>query len=207
MMRKSSLILAGLATLGMLAGSGCVTKRRFAENAQSTDKRFSSVEAALEANERRIMDLRQETDAKIGEVDGHAKQAMSKAEAAEKAAKGKIIWAMTLSDDKTKFPHDVAAVSPEAGQALDQLAAKVKDYGKAVYLEIEGHTDSVGSDAYNVTLGENRAKAVRNYLNQHGGLPLHAMNTISFGESQPVADNGTSEGRAQNRRVTIKVLE
>ena len=136
-----------------------------------------------------------------------ARQAMSKAEDAEKAARGKIIWALTLSDDKTKFAHDVSAVSPEAGNALDDLAAKVKDYGKAVYLEIEGHTDNVGSDAYNVVLGENRAKAVRDYLNQHGGLPLHAMSTISFGESQPVADNDTAEGRSQNRRVTIKVLE
>ncbi len=206
-MRRSSMILAGLASLLMLAAPGCVTKRRFAENAQSTDTRFSSVEAAVEANERRIMDLRKETDSRIGEVDGRAIQAMSKAEAAEKAARGKIIWSLTLSDDKTKFPHDVAAVSPDAGQALDQLASTVKDYGKAVYLEIEGHTDSNGSDAYNMILGENRAKAVRTYLNQHGGLPLHAMNTISFGESQPVADNSTNEGRSQNRRVTIKVLE
>src|SRR5262245_26339097 len=120
MMRRSSMVLAGLACLAMLAGPGCVTKRRFAENAQSTDARFSSVETAVEANERRITDLRQETDTKIGAVDAQAKQAMTKAEDAERAARGKIIWTLTLSDDKAKFALDVAAVSPEAGQVLDE---------------------------------------------------------------------------------------
>ena len=60
---------------------------------------------------------------------------------------------------------------------------------------------------YNVTLGEKRALAVRNYLNQQGGIPLHAINTISYGESMPVADNTTPAGRSQNRRVVIRVLE
>lgn len=196
-----------LAALLVLAGTGCVTKKRFAENVQATDSRVSSVEAGVEANERRLVDLRKETDDKIGAVDGHARRAMSKAEEAERAARGKIIWAVTLSDDKAKFAHGMSIVTPEAREALDQLAAMVKQYGKAVYLEIEGHTDSTGSEAYNMLLGENRAKAVRNYLNQQGGLPLHAMNTISLGESEPVADNATREGRAQNRRVTVKVLE
>ena len=87
------------------------------------------------------------------------------------------------------------------------LSAKIKDYGKAVYVEIEGHTDNTGSDDYNQTLGLRRAGAVRDYLNQAGGIPLHAMNTISLGESNPVADNSTSDGRAQNRRVVVRVLE
>ncbi len=56
-------------------------------------------------------------------------------------------------------------------------------------------------------LGEKRAEAVRNYLNMKDGIPLHAMNIISYGETQPVADNSTRDGRAQNRRVVVKVLE
>ncbi len=65
----------------------------------------------------------------------------------------------------------------------------------------------MGDENWNLGLAEERAMAVRNYLNQNGGIPLHAMNTISYGESKPIADNSTSDGRAQNRRVVIRVLE
>ena len=75
-----------------------------------------------------------------------------------------------------------------------------------MYVEIEGHTDNTGTEQYNLTLGEQRAMAVRNYLFE-GGIPLHAINVISRGEQAPVADNKTADGRAQNRRVVVKVLE
>jgi outer membrane protein OmpA-like peptidoglycan-associated protein len=132
---------------------------------------------------------------------------MSKAQQAEKLAKGKILWTVTLSDDRVKFGFDQDAFSPEATSDLDALASKVKSMDKAVYLEIEGHTDNTGGDLYNMQLGEKRAKAVMTYLNEKGGIPLHAMSVISYGESKPVADNGTSDGRAQNRRVVVRVLE
>ena len=98
-------------------------------------------------------------------------------------------------------------MADEAKPTLDDLARKVKSYNRAIYIEIEGHTDNVGDANYNLILGEKRADAVRNYLNQEGGIPLHAMNTISYGETQPEADNSTSEGRSANRRVVIRVLE
>jgi outer membrane protein OmpA-like peptidoglycan-associated protein len=214
MRRRGQAALAILTALAVLGGAGCVTKRQFRDNAQSTDGRISAVEDSVEANERRVEDLRKETDTKVGAVDEKAgraletgTQALGKAEAAEIAARGKIIWQVTLSDDRAKFAYDKALLSPDAMADLDDLAVKVKSFGKAVYLEIEGHTDSNGSDAYNMILGERRAEAARNYLNQKGGIPLHAMSTISYGESQPVADNGTADGRSQNRRVVVKVLE
>ena len=214
MRMRGQAVLVILGAAVVLGGPGCVTKRQFQDNVKSTDSRVSSVEDAVEANEKRVGDLKKETDDKIGAVQQQAgkaqetgNQALGKAEAAEVAARGKIIWQVTLSNDKVKFAHNQFAVTPEAMPALDELAAKVKSYGKAVYLEIEGHTDSVGSDSYNMGLGLKRAEAVRGYLNQKGGLPLHAMNTISYGESQSVADNGTKDGRAQNRRVVVKVLE
>ena len=180
----------------------------------STDTRVTSVEDGVEANERRIGDLKTDTDSKVSAVDIKAgkaletgNQALSKAEAAEKLAKGKILWQVSVSDDKSKFANNQASLSPETMAVLDELAGRVKAYGKAVFLEIEGHTDNNGSEAYNLQLGENRAAAVRNYLSQKGGIPLHAMNTISYGESQSVADNASRDGRAQNRRVVIKVLE
>ena len=212
-LRRHSLVL-GVAALAVLMGTGCVTKRQFRDNVSATDTRISGVEDSVEANERRVDDLRKETDGKIGEVRDQAdrayqtgSQAMTKAEEAEKAARGKILWTVTLSDDKVKFAHNRYELSPDAASALDELANQVKGYGKAVYLEIEGHTDSTGSEDYNLVLGGERADAVRTYLNQKGGIPLHAMNTISMGESQPVTENSTSAGRSQNRRVVVKVLE
>jgi outer membrane protein OmpA-like peptidoglycan-associated protein len=132
---------------------------------------------------------------------------MGKAVAAEKAAQGKLVWSVLLNDDKVKFDHGRALLSTSAASELDSLAQNIKGYGKALYLEIEGHTDSSGEEQFNLQLGESRAAAVRNYLLEKGGLPLHAMSTISYGESKPVADNSTQDGRSQNRRVVIRVLE
>ena len=76
-----------------------------------------------------------------------------------------------------------------------------------MFFEIEGHTDATGPDEYNMKLGEDRAMAVRNYLHDQHGIALNRMQVISYGETKPVADNKTKDGRAQNRRVVIKVLE
>ena len=210
----SLLLVAGI----LLVAPGCVTKKLFRKNVEETDTRMGSTESAVEANERRIGDLKSETDGKIAEVDSKAERAvevgnaaMSRADqaakAADDAAKGKLIWSVTLSDDRVKFSFNQTAIPDDAASALDELSDKVKAYGKAVYLEIEGHTDNTGGEPYNVALGEKRAMAVRDYLGTRGGIPLHAMNVISYGESKPIADNGSSEGRAQNRRVVIRVLE
>ncbi len=207
-------VVAAAATLS----TGCVSKKLFRETTESTDSRVGAVESGVEENQRRIDDMRTETDKKIAEMGGKVEnarevgnQAMqtakTAAEKAEQAAKGKLLWEVTLSDDRVKFSFDQASIPDAAKAELDALAGKIKGYGKAVYLEIEGHTDSQGSEEYNYMLGEKRANAVRNYLNAQAGIPLHAMNTISLGESAPVADNGTMAGRAQNRRVVIRVLE
>ena len=82
---------------------------------------------------------------------------------------------------------------------------KLKADNKNVYLEIQGHTDSTGSKSGNMRLGEERAEAVRLFMNQQG-VPLNRMSTISYGDAAPVAPNTTREGRAQNRRVVLVVL-
>ena len=105
------------------------------------------------------------------------------------------------------FTFDGDKVPDDAQTILDDLAGKVKGLDKGVYLEIEGHTDNIGSEDYNEHLGELRAEAVRNYLAEKAGIPLHVMNVISFGETKPVAANNTAEGRAKNRRVVVRVLE
>jgi outer membrane protein OmpA-like peptidoglycan-associated protein len=210
--------IAGIALVGVLGSTGCVSKKLFRKNVEETDQRVAGVESGVEANERRIEDLATETDGKIAEVRGTAERAVELGTAAntearkaqqmaEKAARGKLLWEVTLSDDSVRFSFDQAELPDVAKATLDELIAKVKAYDKAVYIEVEGHTDDIGSPEYNLTLGERRAEAVKRYLNQAGRLPLHAINVISYGESQPVADNGSKDGRAQNRRVIIKVLE
>jgi outer membrane protein OmpA-like peptidoglycan-associated protein len=112
---------------------------------------------------------------------------------------------MVLSDDSMKFGANKAVLSPEAMARLDAFADKLKSDNKNVYLEIQGHTDASGNPNYNEKLGEERAEAVRRYLAKNG-VALNRMSTISYGEEQPVADNKTKDGRAQNRRVVVKVL-
>jgi len=110
-----------------------------------------------------------------------------------------------LSDDSVKFPVDSSKLSPEAQERLTAFADKLKNDNRNVYLEIQGHTDARGPDAINTQLGEKRAEAVRLFMNQHG-VPLNRMSTISYGKQDPVADNKTRTGRAQNRRVVMVVM-
>jgi outer membrane protein OmpA-like peptidoglycan-associated protein len=206
--------VVGVLALVLIATPGCVSSKMFKSNVEDTDSRVTAVENAVESTEKRIDDLKSETDRRIEATRQKAdqaatvgNQALSKAESAEKAAQGKLLWTVTLTDDKVKFEFGKTELDSGAVSLLDDLAAKVKSYGKALYLEVEGHTDNVGDEHYNLALAHRRADAVRNYLNQNGGIPLHAMNTIAFGESKPIADNSSKEGRAQNRRVVVRVLE
>jgi outer membrane protein OmpA-like peptidoglycan-associated protein len=82
----------------------------------------------------------------------------------------------------------------------------VKADPQGAYFEIEGYTDSTGSPEVNKKLGLARADAVRDYLYKQHQVPLHRMSAISYGEDNPVSSNKTRDGRAQNRRVVIKVL-
>jgi outer membrane protein OmpA-like peptidoglycan-associated protein len=214
MFKRMGWTVAGVAALALVASTGCVSKKVWKQNVAETDTRMKGVESGLETQEKRTTDLARETDGRITEVKGTAEKAvelgttaLSKAESAEKAARGKVLWTTTLSDDSVKFTFDGEKVPTEAQAILDDLASKVKGMDKGVFLEIEGHTDNIGSEDYNEHLGELRAEAVRNYLAEKAGIPLHVMNVISFGESKPVAENNTREGRAKNRRVVVRVLE
>jgi outer membrane protein OmpA-like peptidoglycan-associated protein len=211
-------ILLSLFVIVPFISTGCVSKKTFRANVDETATRVDSAESGIEANERRIGSLKTDTDSKIAALEGRTDEAVqigksagasaAKAQdAADRAARGRLLWSVTLSDDRVKFSFNQADLPDEAKSMLNDLCQKVKDYGKAVYVEIEGHTDSTGTDDYNNTLGLRRATTVRDYMHQAGGIPLHAINTISLGEANPVADNANSDGRSQNRRVVVRVLE
>ncbi len=214
MRNRWSMTLAGMLALALLVAPGCVSNKKFDGSVEDTDSRIVAVESAVEANGRQIGDLKKETDRRIGSAESQASKALnvgnkalSEAERAAKAARGRLLWTVMLTDDKVRFPFGNAELSTEAIAILDDLAGKIKAYGKALYVELEGHTDNVGPDDYNDDLAYERALAVRKYLNQNGRIPLHAMNTISLGEHHPIADNSSRDGRAQNRRVVVRVLE
>ena len=141
----------------------------------------------------------------IGKLDQATQDALARANAAGKLAEGKFLYSVVLSDDSVKFLPDSTKLSPEAQQRLTAFIEKMKTDNRNVYLEIQGHTDSAGTDAANLKLGEARAEAVRLFLNQNG-VALNRMATISYGEKNPVADNKTAAGRAQNRRVVLIVM-
>ena len=112
---------------------------------------------------------------------------------------------MTAND--VTFGFDKASLSDEAKAALDAFAAKVKGVEGNAYVEIQGHTDNIGSESYNLKLGHKRAEKAMRYLNMEQGIPLFRMNVISYGEYKPIADTSNRDGRAQNRRVTLVAMQ
>jgi peptidoglycan-associated lipoprotein len=194
--------------------SGCATKKYVAREVGEVNAKVDTLSAEVEKtqertrrNEVRIDEVGKMAEAGIAEAKATSDRAFTKAEEAEKAAKGKLIYTVTLSSDKVTFPHNRALVSDQAKQLIDEAIAQLKAENRGVYFEIEGHTDSSGPDVYNQKLGEDRAVAVRNYLHDQHGIALNRIEVISYGESKPVVDNKTRDNRAANRRVVIKVLE
>ena len=102
------------------------------------------------------------------------------------------------------FDFDKSVLKPEGKAKLDDLVGKVKGINLEVIIAV-GHTDSVGTDAYNQRLSVRRAEAVKAYLVSKG-IEKNRVYTEGKGEKQPVADNKTSDGRAKNRRVEIEVV-
>ena len=184
--RKS--VLAGVVLMAAgLAVSGCATKKYVNQQVAPVSARVDTVATHVDA------------------VEGTAKDALARAEAAGKLAEGKFLYQMVLQDDAVKFPLNKFQLSPEAESRLTTFAEKLKSENKNVYVEIQGHTDASGPEAYNEQLGQERAEAVRRYLNQQG-VPLNRMSTISYGEDSPAAPNDSRDGRAANRRVVLIVM-
>lgn len=226
---KKSLFVVSCFAVTLAVAPACATKKFVRTEVGQVNEKVTTLGKSLEETQERVRVAEQ----KIGEVDTKAvqagqaaqtadknamaaqqtgtqamevgKQAVAKVDAVE-ASTRKLIFETVLTDDQAKFKSGIAKLSDEAKAALDQMVAQVKSQKSAIWVEIEGHTDSAGSATYNEQLGLARAEAVKRYLYEQHQVPLHKMNAISFGEEKPVQDNKTRDNRSQNRRVVIKVL-
>ena len=201
-------LLAGVAV------SGCATKKYVGMEVGEINQKVETLSGEVERtqervrrNEARIDEVNQQAQAGVSDAKGSAQRALQHAAEAERAAKGKLVYTVTLSNDQVTFPFNRFEISDEAKAIVDEAVIPFKQENRGVFFEIEGHTDATGPETYNLRLGEDRAVAVRNYLRDQHGIALSRIGVMSYGEARPVVDNKTKENRAENRRVIIKVLE
>jgi outer membrane protein OmpA-like peptidoglycan-associated protein len=205
-----------------VAGAGCATKGFVRKSVADVNTKVEALAQSIEVTQRQTKENAsriEQVDQKAGQAGSTAQTAQTSATAARAAADAataraatvetsvkRLIFQVVISDDQGNFQPGKAELPDDVRAKLDELASKLKADQAGNYIEIEGHTDSRGTSATNDRLGLARAENVKRYLHETHQIPLHKMNVISFGESKPVAPNETREGRAQNRRVVIKVL-
>jgi outer membrane protein OmpA-like peptidoglycan-associated protein len=230
-MRNFMAALAAI-SMGLLVVGGtaaCATKKYVRTSVGEVNDKVDSLGRSVEQTQERT----RQNEARIAEVDTKAQNATnaaqqangaaataqnsanaantaaravdSKLEAFDKASR-RLVLEVVLSEDSGGFQFGKKDLPDAAKQQIDQLISKLQQDPKNVFIEIEGHTDNVGSAEYNEKLGLERAQAVEFYLYEKHQVPLHKINVISYGMAKPAADNRTKEGRAQNRRVVIRVL-
>jgi peptidoglycan-associated lipoprotein len=226
---KNSWLVVGMCALALGAAPACATKKYVRTSVGEVNEKVGTLSKSLEETQERV----RQNEQKIGEVDQRANAANQAAGAAQQSANSansaataaadigrkadsrtaaletesrKLIFETVLSEDQGQFKLGQAALPDDAKAAIDQMVTQLKADAKNVFVEIEGHTDSTGDQKYNEMLGMQRAEAVKQYLYEQHQVPLHKINVISYGEQKPVAPNNTKDGRAQNRRVVIKVL-
>ena len=216
------LAVVPIAALAVGGSAACATRGFVVTRVDQVSDKVATIEKTVEQTKERAT----KNEARVSEVDktaqmAHqsatkadrtateastlAKSAEADVEAMDKASR-RLLDQVVASDDEDTFRFGKADLPASAKAKLDALVASLKRDPKNVYIEIEGYTDNVGPKVVNEKLGLDRAEAVERYLYEKYQVPLHRMNVISYGEDKPVAPNTTKAGRAQNRRVVVKVL-
>ena len=225
-MFRNFFVAIPIAVLAVGGSTACATKKYVRTSVGEVNEKVDSQGRAIEETQERT----RKNEGRIAEVDTKAQAAAqsaqqandaaaaanSKAAAVGSEANGKfeaidkankrLVYEVVLSEDQGNFKFGKTVLPDEAKQKLDEMVAQMKQDPKNIFLEIEGHTDNVGDKVTNERIGLQRADAVKRYLYEQYQIPLHKMNVISYGMEKPVAPNKTKAGRAQNRRVVIKVL-
>ena len=223
---RNSLMTVGVIVTALSVAPACATKKFVRTSVGEVNDKVTSQGKSIEETQERV----RVAEGRISEVDSKAAAAndsatkanAAAADAANKAGEvgktaearaagieaesRKLIFETVLSEDRGQFKLGKATLPDDAASALDNMVNQLKADKKAVWVEIEGHTDNTGDKLTNEKLGMERAEAVKRYLYEKHQIPLHKINVISYGEDKPIAPNKTKDGRAQNRRVVIRVL-
>jgi peptidoglycan-associated lipoprotein len=217
-----ALIALTVSALAVTGTSACATKKFVNNRVGEVDGKVTTLSGDLEKSQQRINEVDQKAGAAgdaakaadaraaaAGEAAGAARSAAdaadSKVEALDKNGR-RLVYEVVLSEAKGGFKFGKTDLPDDAKAALDKVITDLQADPKGVYFEIEGHTDSVGNPRYNEQLGMKRAEAVKRYLYETHQVPLHKINVISYGEDKPVSDNKTRQGRAENRRIVVRML-
>ena len=219
---KKFLLAIPVLAIALGGTTACATKKFVRGEVTQVNDKVDTLSKSVEENQERT----RSNEGRITEVDQKAAAAGQRAEAAgksaeearaaadavntradtiEKASK-RLVYEVVLSEDKGNFKFGKAVMPEETKAELDQLVQKLKDEPNGGFIEIEGHTDNAGTKELNQRIGLERAENVKRYLYEQHQVPLHKINVISYGEDKPIAPNKTRDGRAQNRRVVIRVL-
>jgi outer membrane protein OmpA-like peptidoglycan-associated protein len=222
-----------IVALAIAGSTACATKKFVRTSVGEVNDKVDSLGRSVEEtqqrtrqNESRIQDVDQRAQAAASQANQAAQQANSaagqaqstanaagtradaagaKADAVDKASK-RLVFEVVLNEAEGNFKFGKADLPDEAKAEIDKMIEQLKADPKGAYFEIEGHTDNVGGKEINQKVGLDRAEAVKKYLYEQHQIPLFKMNVISYGEEKPIAPNKTKDGRAQNRRVVIRVL-
>jgi outer membrane protein OmpA-like peptidoglycan-associated protein len=192
--------------------AGCASKAYVVEQVRqrelATIAHVTAMQNRVEESRRHLEQLETAAAAfahAVAAAAAEVQDASARAETAIPVAGDSFTGTILLVDDSVRFPSGTAELAELAADLLDALAAQVLVRNEDVILEIQGHTDSRGSEASNRRLGLARAESVRRYLSQRHGIPPARLEVISLGSAAPIADNSSPEGRARNRRVTIVI--
>ena len=194
-MKNSRLILSSIAALSLVTVSGCVTdpntgEKKVSRTVLGTGAGIGGVAGGVIGYkmDQQIKELKEQTAGSGVDV--------------TESDNGQSIL-VNLPEGVT-FDVGSYALKPQFRDTLDKIAASMVQYPDSL-IDVYGHTDSTGSDAFNQTLSDNRAQTVANYLVMRG-VSESRIRSRGYGETMPVADNATIEGRARNRRVEIKIV-
>ena len=222
---------------GIMVLSGCATKKYVREQIQTLQPAIQEVQNTAKENAERIdaVDKRaqqgisaaQAADQKASQAGQAAQTAQNSAQAADRKADtanqgvqqannkintlesriASINDSYTQSETQTvTFPVNSAILSDQAKSTLDRIAGDLSGQPTGFMLELQGYTDGTGSEQYNIGLSQRRAESVERYLVSKN-VPLFRVSIVGLGKDNPIADNKTGEGRAQNRRVEVRVLK
>jgi outer membrane protein OmpA-like peptidoglycan-associated protein len=218
-------VIGILALAGLALTTGCASKKEVTRETAPITNKVNELDDLTAQTTRNIrsLDTRtqqgiQEAQAKAGEADQHALASGQQADQAQQLAAKALNATNALAERVANFNNyapvteiavhfafDKAELTRQDKQQLDELARQIPN-AKGYIVQIEGNTDAVGNPQYNYELSQRRASAVTQYLAHKYNVPPHKIYVIGLGKDRPEAKNTTAQGRAENRRVDVRLM-